>query len=114
MSYATPPGWYPDTGAPGTERWWDGTAWTAHTRPLAAAPAPEGFGPPSLPLPHQRDPHDGSGGSRTKVLAITLSGVLVLGAAVTGAVLLGRDDSGTPAAPTTTTSTPAPVTSPTA
>ncbi|BFP56388.1 DUF2510 domain-containing protein [Streptomyces griseus] len=115
MSYATPPGWYPDTGAPGTERWWDGTAWTAHTRPLAAPAAPEGFGPPSLPLPHQRDPHDGSGGgNRTKVLAVTLSGVLVLGAAVTGAILLGRDDSGTPAAPTTTTSAPAPVTSPTA
>ncbi|MFJ6515383.1 DUF2510 domain-containing protein [Streptomyces sp. NPDC091406] len=115
MSYATPPGWYPDTGAPGTERWWDGTAWTAHTRPLAAAPAaPEGFGPPSLPLPHQRGPHDGSGGgNRTKVLAITLSGVLVLGAAVTGAVLLGRDDSGTSATPTTTTSAPAPVTTPT-
>ncbi|MFE7141696.1 DUF2510 domain-containing protein [Streptomyces sp. NPDC057644] len=115
MSYATPPGWYPDTGAPGTERWWDGTAWTAHTRPLAAAPAaPEGFGPPSLPLPHQRGPQDGSGGgNRTKVLAITLSGVLVLGAAVTGAVLLGRDDSGTSATPTTTTSSPAPVTTPT-
>ncbi|MGW6721694.1 DUF2510 domain-containing protein [Streptomyces sp. NPDC054995] len=115
MSYTTPPGWYPDTGAPGTERWWDGTAWTAHTRPLAAAPAvPEGFGPPSLPLPHQRGPHDGSGdGNRTKVLAITLSGVLVLGAAVTGAVLLGRDDSGTSATPTTTASAPAPVTTPT-
>ncbi|MFC8700500.1 DUF2510 domain-containing protein [Streptomyces parvus] len=150
MSYATPPGWYPDTGTPGLERWWDGTAWTAHTRPSAAGPAashqppapadpapaqsgpagfgpadpgpgsfgpaaPAGFGPPSLPLPHQRGPHDGSGGgNRTKILAITLSGVLVLGTAVTGVILLGRDDGGTPAAPTTTTSAPAPVTTPTA
>ncbi|MFF7497601.1 DUF2510 domain-containing protein [Streptomyces rubiginosohelvolus] len=162
MSYATPPGWYPDTGAPGLERWWDGTAWTAHTRPRAAegaaphqppapaqsgaagfgpgefgpaasgpagfgpaegAPAqpgagesgPAGFGPPSLPLPHQRGPRDGAGGgNRTKILAVTLSGVLVLGAAVTGAILLGRDEGGTPAAPATTTSTSAPVTTPTA
>ncbi|MFI7289943.1 DUF2510 domain-containing protein [Streptomyces anulatus] len=116
MSYATPPGWYPDTGASGLERWWDGTAWTAHTRPPAAAhAAPAEFGPPSLPLPHQRGPHDGSGGgSRTKVLAITLCGVLVLGAAVAGAVLLGRDEGGTPAAPATTTSPPAPVAAPTA
>ncbi|MGW3298883.1 DUF2510 domain-containing protein [Streptomyces rubiginosohelvolus] len=171
MSYATPPGWYPDTGAPGLERWWDGTAWTAHTRTLAAeraaphqspAPAqsgaagigpgefgpaasgpaasgpagfgpaeggpaqsgagefgPAGFGPPSLPpslpLPHQRGPHDGAGsGNRTKILALTLSGVLVLGAAVTGAILLGRDEGGTPAAPATTTSTSAPVTTPSA
>ncbi|MCT6781704.1 DUF2510 domain-containing protein [Streptomyces sp. CS7] len=148
MSYATPPGWYPDTGAPGLERWWDGTAWTAHTRPPAAegsaphqppaptqsgpagfgpagfgpaegGPAqsgagefgPAGFGPPSLP--HQRGPHDGAGsGNRTKILAVTLSGVLVLGAAVTGAILLGRDEGGTPAAPATTTSAPAPVTTP--
>lgn len=119
MSFATPPGWYPDTGAPGLERWWDGASWTAHTRPPAAAhaapqqpPAPAEFGPPSLP--HQRDPHDASGGgSRTKVLAITLCGVLVLGAAVTGTVLLGRDEGGTPAAPTTPSS-PASVTTPTA
>ncbi|MFJ3939369.1 DUF2510 domain-containing protein [Streptomyces parvus] len=157
MSYATPPGWYPDAGTPGLERWWDGTAWTAGTRPSAAGPAashqppapadpgpaqsgpaqsgpagfgpvdpgpgsfgpaeaaPAGFGPPSLPLPHQRGPRDGSGGgNRTRILAITLSGVLVLGTAVTGVILLGRDDGGTPAARTTTTSAPSPVTTTTA
>lgn len=35
------PGWYPDNTAPGFERWYDGTAWTQHTRPTeadAAAP----------------------------------------------------------------------------
>ncbi|MDQ0983526.1 DUF2510 domain-containing protein [Streptomyces sp. V2I9] len=117
MNYATPPGWYPDTGAPGLERWWDGTAWTAHTRPLAAAPvaAPRPaapaveFGPPSLPLPRRRGPHDGSGGgNRIRILAITLSGMLVLGAAVTGVILLGRDEGGTTVTPTTTGSAPAP------
>ncbi|MET9703382.1 DUF2510 domain-containing protein [Streptomyces griseus] len=120
MSHATPPGWYPDTGAPGLERWWDGTAWTAHTRRPGAAqaapeqpPAPAAFGPPSLP--HQRGPGGGSGGgNRTRILAFTLSGVLVVGAAVAGAVLLGRDEGGTPAAPATATSSPAPVTAPTA
>ncbi|MFD5941627.1 DUF2510 domain-containing protein [Streptomyces griseus] len=120
MSHATPPGWYPDTGAPGLERWWDGTAWTAHTRRPGAAhaapeqpPAPAAFGPPSLP--HQRGPGGGfGGGNRTRILAFTLSGVLVVGAAVAGSVLLGRDEGGTPAAPATATSSPAPVTAPTA
>lgn len=28
------PGWYPDTTAPGFERWYDGTAWTHYTRPI--------------------------------------------------------------------------------
>ncbi|WP_433396147.1 DUF2510 domain-containing protein [Streptomyces sp. CA-146814] len=110
MSFATPPGWYPDAGTPGTDRWWDGTAWTAHTRPSAAAAphepvhqpyAPQAFGPP-VPPPAPRS------GSRTRVLAITLSGLLVLGAAVTAAVLLGPDDSGTRAAPGPTASDPAP------
>jgi hypothetical protein len=34
----TPAGWYP---ANGVERWWDGNAWSDHTRPLpGAAPVP--------------------------------------------------------------------------
>jgi len=33
-----PAGWYADTNAPGTERYYDGTAWTDHTR---LAPSPD-------------------------------------------------------------------------
>jgi hypothetical protein len=41
----TPAGWYPDPHAPGS-RYWDGSAWTEHTAPVAAAP---GYGAPSVP-----------------------------------------------------------------
>ncbi|MBT2873064.1 DUF2510 domain-containing protein, partial [Streptomyces sp. McG7] len=51
MTQVTPAGWYPDPGqkqdGPPTERWWDGTAWTARIRPTALAPGaatPEGGG----------------------------------------------------------------------
>ncbi|MET9864582.1 DUF2510 domain-containing protein, partial [Streptomyces smyrnaeus] len=44
MSMTTPPGWYPDPGQtpqlPPQERWWDGSAWTSHTRPGTGAAAP--------------------------------------------------------------------------
>ncbi len=114
MSMTTPPGWYPDPTVPGTERWWDGTAWTAHTRAVqAVAPAPvAGFGPPTVPtLPVT--PARGPG----RLLALVTAGVVLVGAVATGAVLLGKDDEGgEPGAASGTTvaaSTPAdPETSP--
>jgi hypothetical protein len=36
----TPSGWYNDPANPGTERFWDGTQWTEHTRTPPFAPPP--------------------------------------------------------------------------
>lgn len=36
MSMNAPAGWYPQQD--GTERWWDGRAWTAHSRPVPPPP----------------------------------------------------------------------------
>ncbi|MFF0007241.1 DUF2510 domain-containing protein [Streptomyces tibetensis] len=75
-----PPGWYPDPHAPHQQRWWDGTAWTEHRRPPEALAAPP--------------PGDGTG--RTKAVALTAVGAVLLAAIVTGAVALsGGDGSGT-------------------
>jgi uncharacterized membrane protein YhaH (DUF805 family) len=47
MTAAPPPGWYPDPSAPGTQRYWDGAAWTESVSPMPGyvAPAP----PPTDP-----------------------------------------------------------------
>ncbi|SCF85400.1 DUF2510 domain-containing protein [Streptomyces sp. Ncost-T10-10d] len=92
MSDATPPGRYPDAATPGTERWWDGRAWTAHTRPIA--PVAQQLGPPE-PVANA-DGNGGSGsaatGGGTRIVALAVAGLVVVGAAVTGTVLLGRGD----------------------
>ncbi|RFU86418.1 DUF2510 domain-containing protein [Streptomyces triticagri] len=52
MSMSTPPGWYPDPSGPSLERWWDGSAWTPHTRAAQAGtptPAMPGTPPPGQP-----------------------------------------------------------------
>lgn len=41
------PGWY-DAGQPGTQRWWDGAAWTENVRTVPAPPAPPSFPAPTF------------------------------------------------------------------
>ena len=62
MTHATPPGWYPDVNMPGTERWWDGTAWTGYTRSAAAT---QPVAPPSAArTARSGHRHPGRGGDR--------------------------------------------------
>lgn len=41
------PGWYPDSNALGTDRWYDGAAWTEHTRPTPVAAPPATYVSPT-------------------------------------------------------------------
>jgi Protein of unknown function (DUF2510) len=40
-------GWYDDGVTPGVERWFDGTEWSEHTRPVWVAPVPIAPPPPA-------------------------------------------------------------------
>ncbi|CAL9369853.1 DUF2510 domain-containing protein [Streptomyces sp. enrichment culture] len=91
MSMTTPPGWYPDPAVPAVERWWDGTAWTAHTRPAGTVAQPA-----AVVVPPRRS---GGRGAQVAVAA------LVVAAVVAAVVLLrpGGDeapDAGRTPAPT--------------
>lgn len=111
MSLTTPPGWYPDPQAPHSERWWDGTAWTAHVRAVRATasgpehqpatraagsgpghpPGPGGtFGPPQPPTVPMRP----AGSGNKRLVALAVAGVVLVASVATGAVLLGGGGSG--------------------
>ncbi|MDI3407101.1 DUF2510 domain-containing protein [Streptomyces cavernicola] len=84
MSMTTPPGWYPDPAAPHVERWWDGAAWTEHTR---AAGLP---GTVPVGAPHSAA-RSGEASGRAKVVALGAAGVVLVTAIVTGAFVLGGE-----------------------
>lgn len=98
MSNATPPGWYPDTAAPSSERWWDGTAWTAHTRPHATVV--------QRPVTGRGD--GGGGASAVRTIALVATGMAVVVVAVTGAMLLDRGDGPEPTTTRSDRSVPSP------
>ena len=53
-----PPGWYPDPGGSGGQRWWDGSGWTEHLhQPGAPASAPAARANPVTPRYRQRPWH---------------------------------------------------------
>lgn len=51
QAHQAAPGWYPDTTMTGTQRYWDGTAWTEHAAPLAPAQQDNRMPGQSLPTP---------------------------------------------------------------
>lgn len=114
MSMTTPPGWYADQGVPGTERWWDGNAWTAHTRPVGGAvPAYQQGHPQPYQQPYQQPQTaplapNGGGPGRSRVVAVGAAGLVLVLAVVAGVTLLGDDGEKTRPRATGTTTEPAP------
>jgi flagellar basal body-associated protein FliL len=83
-------GWYPDSSQPGTERWYDGAAWTEHTRPTGAPAIPAPPAPPARPTGADADAVPAKKKKSKKGLIVAgsvLAGVLAIagiGSAVNG------------------------------
>ena len=89
MTENAPPGWYhAETDPPGTERYWDGSQWSADTR-SAAAPPPTGMAAGDRVTPHGRE-IAGAGariGARlldSLIIAIVSAPIIVSGASFEG------------------------------
>lgn len=83
------PGWYPDPGGSGGQRWWTGAAWTDATTP------PAGYTEQQAPAPDR--------GPRPRNRRYVVGGIVAAAAIVAGIVVAvtaggGDEDSGRPAA----------------
>lgn len=74
------PGWYPDASAPGSERYYDGTAWTDAVR----ASSPPAISRPEAPAHGPKKQQNVAG-----VVALVLSAVGAVLACVPGAMIVG-------------------------
>ncbi|WP_159029951.1 DUF2510 domain-containing protein [Streptomyces marincola] len=120
MSATTPPGWYSDpshTGqGPAPERWWDGSAWTGHTREAGTGPAVSATAPGGTPLGPAPYPPGGTPGApppppfapqapqapqatarRGPRAGVVVGGLALAAALVAGALALPGDGDGRPA-----------------
>ncbi|MGW4236722.1 DUF2510 domain-containing protein [Streptomyces sp. NPDC004749] len=95
MSMPTPPGWYPDPGVPSLERWWDGTAWTAHTRMPGGGEEQGGGGARHGSGGGTAGGGGGKDGRNGGLLAVFAVGVALVVAVAVGVTLLGDDEAGT-------------------
>jgi hypothetical protein len=126
MSTSTPPGWYDDGSDIGTQRWWNGDAWTEHAQ-TATVSAPEATQakPPDLADPftqplaatggaqHGRPGKPrGKGWTKGRVIGggiVTLFAIVVVAAIVDGppedpsAVTVASEGSASPTAKSSTT-----------
>ena len=89
MAENAPPGWYQaETDPPGTERYWDGTQWSADTR-AAAAPPPMAAATGDRVTPHGRE--IASAGARigarlvdSVIIAVVSAPIIVSNASIDG------------------------------
>jgi len=83
----TPAGWYPQGNV---ERWWDGNAWSEHTRPLGGQPQPTMqqpvYGSPQTYYP--TEPPKQSHTGRNILIVIGVLFLLLVGGCVAAGVLI--------------------------
>ncbi|MCR2799480.1 Ltp family lipoprotein [Microbacterium sp. zg-Y818] len=91
-------GWYADVKAPGTERWYDGTAWTEHVRPISApgtvaaaptAPHADAVSAPVAPANASKRPWFKRKGI---VIPVAIVGGIIVVSGIGGALGGGGDD----------------------
>ncbi|WP_225216205.1 DUF2510 domain-containing protein [Microbacterium pullorum] len=86
----TPPGWYDDGS--GTQRWWDGSAWTEHVQAAAAAggyPGDAASVAPDHSATYQQGPPQPAAKSKLWIVFVVL-GVIVVALIVLAAVFIPR------------------------
>ena len=86
--------WYPDPSTPGQVRFWDGAAWTAHTKPVQAVPvmpAPTLAQPP-YSQPAQSEQYAAQPAPKklaNRAAGVGMFGVLLAGIGILLAVFVG-------------------------